>query len=67
MDQQLQSYIGQIQIGEEQNYKNLTTYPVLLKRLGDGSAFGFASMCGLCPGLRRNSTFVGVCQEYKFR
>jgi len=33
MDQQLQSYIGQIQIGEEQNYKNLTTYPVLLKRL----------------------------------
>jgi hypothetical protein len=28
MDQMLQSYIGQIQIGEEQTYKNLTAYPV---------------------------------------
>jgi len=33
MDQQLQSYIGQIQIGEAQTHKNLTAYPVLSKRL----------------------------------
>ena len=29
MDRLLQSYLGQIKVGEEQTYKNLTAYPVL--------------------------------------
>ena len=33
MDRQLQSYLGQIQIGEAQAYKNLTAFPVLSSRL----------------------------------
>ena len=33
MDRQLQSYLGQIQIGEAQSYKNLTAYPVLSNQL----------------------------------
>ena len=33
MDRQLQSYLGQIQIGEAQTYKNLTAYPVLFNQM----------------------------------
>jgi len=33
MDRQLQSYLGQLQIGEAQTHKNLTAYPVLSNRL----------------------------------
>jgi hypothetical protein len=33
MDRLLQSYLDQIKVGEEQTYKNLTTYPVLSNQL----------------------------------
>jgi hypothetical protein len=33
MDRLLQFYLGQIKVGEEQTYKNLTAYPVLSNRL----------------------------------